>query len=67
MSGIRELIGLHFFMNTDKKITIERLLQNKRQIPREKLQLIKDLLEEQSIIDPSVFEEKISGNDGGKL
>ncbi|MCH2082444.1 MAG: hypothetical protein MK226_08640 [Saprospiraceae bacterium] len=62
MGGIRDLIGLHFIMDTKKKIIIESLLKNKRQIPKEKLLLIKELLGEKLSSFDSLLSEEFLGN-----
>ena len=62
MGGIRALIGLHFIMDTKKKIIIESLLKNKRQIPKEKLLLIKELLGEKLSSFDSLLSEEFLGN-----
>lgn len=64
MGGIRDLIGLHFIMDTKKKMIIESLLKNKRQIPKEKLLLIQELLGEKlNPFDPLLNEEFLGNKD----
>lgn len=62
MGGIRDLIGLHFIMDTKKKMIIESLLKNKRQIPKEKLLLIQELLGEKLNPFDSLLNEEFLGN-----
>jgi hypothetical protein len=62
MGGIRDLIGLHFIMDTKKKMIIESLLKNKRQIPKEKLLLIKELLGDSLSSFDSLLTEDLLGN-----
>lgn len=62
MGGIRDLIGLHFIMDTKNKMIIESLLKNKRQIPKEKLLLIKELLGDSLSSFDSLFTEDLLGN-----
>ena len=49
-------------MDTKKKIIIESLLKNKRQIPKEKLLLIKELLGEKLSSFDSLLSEEFLGN-----
>ena len=43
MGGIKGLIGLHFWFDNEKKHVIECMLSNQKEIPKERLTIIKDL------------------------
>ncbi len=63
MGGIRELIGLHFIMDTNKKVTIESLLANKRRIPKEKLLLLKEIFADNLEVLNQIFRDYSLGNE----
>lgn len=57
MSGIKDLMGLHHWMDNGKRPALEKLLSNKRKISKQKLQLLKEIRLE--------AKEKTAGNRGG--
>jgi hypothetical protein len=43
MGGIKDLLGLYHWMDNGKRPALEKLLTDKRRIPKEKLQLLREI------------------------
>jgi len=48
-SGIKELFGLYYWLDNSKQSTFEALLKNKKELPKERMTIIRALEEEQSL------------------
>lgn len=46
MGGIKDLAGLQFWMDNSKKANLEQILNNQRQIPKDRAHILRDLEEE---------------------
>ncbi|MEN0006783.1 MAG: hypothetical protein AAF798_21695 [Bacteroidota bacterium] len=46
MGGIKDLLGLYHWMDNGKRPALEKLLTDKRRIPKEKLQLLREVQQE---------------------
>ncbi len=47
MSGIRGLLGFHFWVDNDNRIPIEAMLQGRDRIPKDRREIMRDLETEQ--------------------
>lgn len=43
MGGIKDLLGFHFWIDNSKRIPIESMLTNQKQIPKDRQSILKDL------------------------
>lgn len=46
MSGIRELLGFHFWVDNAKRAPLEALLHNKKNLPKDRAAILKELEKE---------------------
>ena len=46
MSGIRDILGFHFWVNNAKRMPMEALLGNKKSVPRDRMAILRELEEE---------------------
>ena len=46
MSGIRDILGFHFWMNNAKRMPMEALLGNKKSVPKDRMAILRELEEE---------------------
>lgn len=53
MAGIRDLLGLIYWMDNAKSSTLEALLENKKTLPRERLLILKALEKEKQSDKPN--------------
>lgn len=54
MGGIKDLLGFHFWLDNSKKLALESLLSDQKQIPKDRLSILRDLQLDQ----PSEAEKK---------
>ncbi len=43
MGGIKDLLGFHFWLDNNKRVALESLLADQRQIPKDRQTILKDL------------------------
>ncbi len=43
MGGIKDLLGFHFWLDNSKKLALESLLSDQKQIPKDRLSILRDL------------------------
>lgn len=46
MSGIREILGFHFWVDNAKRLPLEALLGDKKSVPKERMAIMRELEEE---------------------
>lgn len=46
MSGIREILGFHFWVDNAKRIPLEALLGDKKSVPKDRMAILRELEEE---------------------
>ena len=46
MSGIREILGFHFWVDNAKRIPLEALLGDKKSVPKDRVAILRELEEE---------------------
>lgn len=61
MGGIKDLLGFHFWLDNSKRIPLESLLANQKQIPKDRQSILKDLNMDQSAIKKNGV-KKFGGN-----